>query len=54
MLDIRASREDTLEVHPLPLDVDPDICEGLQRARRLELDRSFTEKYVNSVELVLP
>ena len=54
MLDIRASREDALKVHPLPLNVDPDICKGLQRTQRLEPDGPLTEKYVNPVQLVLP
>ena len=54
MLDIRTSREDALKVHPLPLNVDPDICKGLRRAQYSEPDGPFTEKYVNPVELVLP
>ena len=29
MLDIGTAREDTLQVHPLPLDIDPDICSRL-------------------------
>lgn len=54
MFDVCASGENTFEVDPLPLDVDPNVCKPLQQAQGPARWKTHTKKDVYPVELVLP
>jgi hypothetical protein len=53
MFDVRATRENTLEIYPLSLNIDPYVCREMNDVN-MNKRGEVTEKNRNSIKLFLP